>query len=922
MKKIFTMAVAVCASMSIQAKNYYLSSSSGNDSNPTNNTPATAWQTIAKFNTAAADSVKPGDSVLFKWGDSFEGEILVKKSGTSSQHVVYAAYGSPAGSPVIKGYAVLTGWTLTSSGIYETTCSTCGSTLNSVSVDLTPVAMGRYPNADATNGGYLNFESHSGKTSITDNQLTGSPSWSGAELVLRTSRYTIDRDAITTHSGSTINYTVWNSSLAYEPTNNFGYFIQNSLSTLDQFGEWYYNPSTKKVYMYFGANTPSNYEVRASTATNFMNMNARSYIDVIQLSFEQSNGDAIKMYNCSHIYMLWNQIFNSGLSGVNVASSTDIDLVGNYITYSNGSGIKYDNTTYSEISYNEVTNTGLLAGMGENGTSKSIGISQNDGNDNTIFFNRVENTGYIGILFDGDNTTVNNNYVNNYTLVKDDGGGIYTWTGLSNPNMTGRTVEYNTILNGVGAGYGTNAPTYKPSYGIYLDDKTGGVSVRYNSIAHCGADGIYFHMAHDITCTYNTIYDAAAQFRFGEDNASYQVRNLTVTNNIAVAKTTSQMAAVFTTDANDIASFGTFNNNYYCRPFDDKLSINSIYKNSGTTYNLLQDLSMWQAYSGLDGSSNKSSLKYYPYVVNTAGSEKVTNPSFDTPTALGVSFWAPSGTYSATRDNTSKITGTYSCKIDYTNTNAAIGIASINVGSITSGSKYVLTFKTLGVNSNKTIRVYLQQAGSPYSKLSEIANFKLTNSVTSSDVLFTASASESSTQIIFEVDEQDGVFYLDDVSLKEATSVTINNPDDYIRFEYNETDAAKNISLSGSYKDVAGTSYSGTVSIPAFSSRIFLKVSGSYKPTGIVDLTQAKDFDLYPNPTNDQIHIILPAAADQSTEIMIFDLTGKLINSTAVQLNSLGQIVQIDVNSLSSGMYLVKMNTIEGIYQKKFIKID
>ena len=919
MKKIFLIAFALSTSVSIKATNYYLSSSSGNDSNPTCNTPATAWQTIAKFNASAAASLSPGDSVLFKYGDIFTGELQITKSGTSSQHIVYAAYGDfNDGSPVIKGYVTLSSWTNYSGNIYKSTCSTCGSTLNSLTIDTQPYAMGRYPNADAGNGGYNNFESHSGTSSITDNELTGT--WSSGELVIRSSRYTLDRLNITSQSGTTLNYS---GTVTYTPTNNFGYFIQSNLNTLDQFGEWYYNPSTKEVYVDFGGNTPSSYDVRVSATSNLINMSGRSYIDIISLSFEQSNAEAIKVYNSSHLYLLWNQIFNAGTHGVSASSSSDIDLVGNYIFGSNGNGIEYQAVTGSEVSYNQVSNTGLFQGMGLNGTSKSIGINDNDGSSNTIYFNTVDSTGYIGIVFDGNNETVSNNFVNCFTKTKDDGGGIYSWTGTGGTNFTGRVVEYNTILRGVGAPEGTALPGYtknESSCGLYLDDKTGGVTARYNSIAHIAGDGIYFHMAHDITCSYNTIFDCTRQLKFGEDQSCCAITGNTVTNNIAVARTTSQLAAYFSSYTDNINTFytdNTFNNNYYCRPFDDKLTISSNY--SGT--NLPQDLSMWQAYSSMDGSSNKSPLKYYPYVVNsTTGSDKVPNPSFDSPAALGLSFWAPSGTFSATRDNTSQITGTYSAKVEYSG-GSAIGIATIPVGNVIANKQYALSFKMLGVNSDRTVRVYLEKNSSPYTKLTEIATFKLTNSLTTNDVLFTANASETA-ELTIEIDQNDGTVYLDDVSLLEVSSVTINNPDDYISFLYNETDEAKNVSLLETYKDVTGTSYSGTISIPAFSSKILLKVAGSYRPTGIESNAFAKELALYPNPSTGLVNVVLPAMNAQTSEIQVYDFSGRMVTSKPIQLSSSEQIIQVDASGLTAGMYFIKVATSEGLLQKKFVKVD
>lgn len=915
MKKIITIAFLSLGCMAGEATNYYLSSSTGNDTRPTCNTPATAWKTLAKFNTIA-NTLVAGDSVLFKWGDVFDGELKITRSGTPTANIVYAPYGAAGGTPTIRGYASLSGWTLTSSGIYETTCSTCGSTLNAVTISNVPTAMGRYPNSNASNGGYLNFESHVGKTSITDNQLTASPSWTGAELVLRSKRWVIDRNLITNHSTTTITYTPWSVN-AYEPANNFGYFIQNSLSTLDQIGEWYYNPTTKKVYMYFGASSPASYDVKASTLTNFVTMTSLHDVYLKQLDFEQSNGDAIKIDGCTNITLLWQQVFNSGLNGISVSNSTNVDVIGTLVSGSNVNGIEYKNTINSEISYNEVTNTALLAGMSKSGNDTGNGIFV-DGTNNYVHRNTVSNSGYIGIAFYGSDENISYNFVNNFTITKDDGGGIYTWTGSGGPNHTNRKIEYNTILNGVGAGYGTDAPNYKAGYGIYLDQATENVTIRYNTVAHCGQDGIFFNESHDITATYNTLYNNATQMKFNQPESCCLIRSTTVQNNIAVARTTSQLAAAFITYANDITSFGTFNNNYYCRPLNDKLTITSDY-NAGSTF-LEQDLSMWQAYSGFDAASAKSPLKYYPYTVTSSGAEKYGNPNFDN-ASIGMTVWAPSpGVITATRDNTSKITGTYSARISYTNTNSAVAIANLDIGAITSGTNYVLKFNMLGANNNKTLKVYLQQKSSPWAKLSETFSCKISSSVTANEFLFTATASEANAQIIYELDELDGTIWLDDVSFKQST-VTMTNPDDYIRFEYNETDSPKNISLSSTYKDVKNVSYSGTVTIPAYSSMIFLKVAGSYKlATGITDETAVKDFQIYPNPSDNFINIVLGGMDTQNSEIQVYDLSGRMVLVKPVSLTTGDQTIQMDINTLESGVYLLRLTTSNGLYQQKFIK--
>src|SRR5206468_7607215 len=104
------------------------------------------------------------------------------------------------------------------------------------------------------------FESH-GYRYINDNENPLSSSWNGAQLVVRTSRFTMERSTITNVSGKTISYSP---SFRKGLTDKFGYFVQNSIKTLDQFGEWYYNPSTKKISVYFGSSSPNSNTVQVS----------------------------------------------------------------------------------------------------------------------------------------------------------------------------------------------------------------------------------------------------------------------------------------------------------------------------------------------------------------------------------------------------------------------------------------------------------------------------------------------------------------------------------------------------------------------------------------------------------------------------------------------------------------------------------
>jgi len=77
-----------------EAATYYVSSS-GSDTNP--GTQALPWQTLDKVNSM---SFQPGDSILFKRGDIWNGELSPSTSGNQTNYISYGAY-STGTNPII-----------------------------------------------------------------------------------------------------------------------------------------------------------------------------------------------------------------------------------------------------------------------------------------------------------------------------------------------------------------------------------------------------------------------------------------------------------------------------------------------------------------------------------------------------------------------------------------------------------------------------------------------------------------------------------------------------------------------------------------------------------------------------------------------------------------------------------------------------
>ena len=80
------------------ATNYYIDSVSGDDGN-SGTSQVAAWETLANINST---TFQPGDSILFKAGQSWTGTIKPQGSGTSGNPIVIGMYGSGS-RPALNG---------------------------------------------------------------------------------------------------------------------------------------------------------------------------------------------------------------------------------------------------------------------------------------------------------------------------------------------------------------------------------------------------------------------------------------------------------------------------------------------------------------------------------------------------------------------------------------------------------------------------------------------------------------------------------------------------------------------------------------------------------------------------------------------------------------------------------------------------
>ncbi len=577
-----------------RATDYYVSPS-GNDNN--SGTQASPWRTATK----AVSVAKSGDKIYLEAGGEYYGGIA-PASGVS-----FNSYGSGA-KPVITGLTQITNWTSRGSGVYESVVSGAQSTLNMVVMNGNFQAVGRYPKVTAANKGYLNVSSHSGNSSV-NGSLSGAPSAVGGEVVIRKNHWILERGTITSQSGSSVSYSGGGS---YSPTDGFGFFLQNHVNLLTATGEWAFESSSKKVQMYFGGSGPGSNDVRVATVSNLVTLSSKSGISFTNISFQGANNHLFSVSGSSSITLTDCELEFAGVDGFNTnASTSGITLLRTNFTWSNNNHIRSNNATDWNIQDCVFTNNGMTAGMGGNGDGTYYAISDL-ANNSLIQYCSIINSGYVGINFNGsaasgNNIRVLNNLVDGFCLVKDDGAGIYTgYVGGIVSHSTCR-IENNIIKNGLGANDGAgNGTQWFQVHGIYMDDYSNNVVINGNSITNCGGSGIYLHLSNNITLTNNTTYANKNEELLisATENSTGAIRNITMNGNVFfnMTKDNSQLywVALIRSLGDDIGQWGTWNNNYFCRPLNSEKQ--SFFVRHGSNDDI-GDLPMWKSISGKDGNS-------------------------------------------------------------------------------------------------------------------------------------------------------------------------------------------------------------------------------------------------------------------------------------------------------------------------------
>jgi len=88
---------------------------------------------------------------------------------------------------------------------------------------------------------------------------------------------------------------------------------------------------------------------------------------------------------------------------------------------------------------------------------------------------------------------------------------------------------------------------------------------------------------------------------------------------------------------------------------------------------------------------------------------------------------------------------------------------------------------------------------------------------------------------------------------------------------------------------------------------------------GIAGETRKTFVFVYPNPSNGNVHLLLPESGTGSFTFTIFDMTGRMIQSGIIDRAGDKVVYQFDFTRLGKGIYLLKLDGGKSVYENKLI---
>ncbi len=877
-----------------EATIYYVSQN-GNDSNNGTST-ATPWRNVARVQ-QHMNNLLPGDQVLFERGGIYPGKLEIWKSGTSSQPLVFGAYGTGE-DPIISGGEFVNNWVPYAGNIWRAEFT---GAVKYLIVNDQPMTLARYPNHEWLRN-----------TQGTNSQITGSglgqgaDYWAGAHVVVRTTNWSYERAPITSSANGQINFTPIYVNLA---NNDWGYFIEGKLSELDMPGEWYHDMATNQIY-FWAPNDQDPNELTVLASIHDKGLVAtwqKSYIHIQDLTVQGQTFRGISTEDANNVLVTNCTI---RLNYLGLASSGDNNhYINNTITHTFATGMNVwdTNTLVENNTFHEVA---IYPGMGENYWGY-MGLNVT-GAGCIVRGNRLNNIGYSGITVNN-NVLVEKNVVTNACTILNDGAGI------TFDHNDGAVIQDNIVTDCFGTleSVATNHYAYYAiCFGIYFGNTSiKNTIVQRNTVARCNGAGL--HVDHTMVSTGNQVkdnilFDNSVQLSISDYSnyngpgatPPYFVPNYNTiySGNIMYSLKKDQLCMrQFHVNSTQWVDFGTYTNNKYYNPYNE-LSIQITNFQSGTIKKYA--LERWQSLFNEDAGSTRSPLRLSEYeVLDVLGSDQISNGSFD----YNVNGWSGWPTQAQVSHNGSFLdNGCMRVNFDDNASYDQFFLNQENLLDLQNGEFYRLQF-SLQSNMQGVLKAEVKkqsQQPTPYAMF--VRDIPFSNERRDMSLIFQSDGTEPG-RINFINHFSESTYYLDNIRLER---VSVQPVDPYSRHMLliNDQSTSHTFILDGCWSRIDGSMVSGEITVPAFGSVVLQKEDDSNcgmttsMEENLASTTTAPLF--HPNPVNAGDVLYLNAPAKEQMKITLLDVTGRTVHTGVVPAG--GMQLQTPA-SVPVGMYVLQI---------------
>lgn len=473
----------------ISGQNIYVATD-GDDSNT--GAEASPFKTFNK----AVSVMSAGQTCIIK-GGVYEEQLFINKSGSPTNLLTFKA--ADGENVQIRATAKVNGWQLHNGNTYKASVDmNIESRFRAVYHNDDYMDLARWPNNTDNNRWTIDCEpvtggdnSHFLASNIPNIDWTG-----GYVYYLAAHSGTSWTRPITSSNGNRINHagvdlTDWPFS-NHHPQRSEGntinphgqLFLFNKLEVLDSAREWYYDNSSKFLYLQIANGTmPLDGTVEYATRKYAVELRG----DYIKLEGLNVFGGSLHIFNNADNNQVINCTVIHGSEGHDSLTNTGAQ-VGEAAME-----IKGDNTIIKgcTVNHSSVSGISVAAWAASNGTIEENTISNIDyvgihaspirtsANDMKILKNTIFNAGRDGMYVAGQNCEVAYNDVSASQRINSDSGIFYT---VGNTGLKNNEIHHNWFHDATAPAYSHNPGSSAKAAGIYLDNDSKGYTVHHNVV--------------------------------------------------------------------------------------------------------------------------------------------------------------------------------------------------------------------------------------------------------------------------------------------------------------------------------------------------------------------------------------------------------------------------------------------------------